>query len=180
MIWNYGTKDTRHKVFISYYHGDDEYYKDQFERLFGHLFINKSIALGDIASDNSTEYVKRLIQEGYITDSSVVVVLVGPNTWKRKHVDWEISAGLNKKVGGYSGLLGLCLPNHPNYSKDKYNADFVPPRLVDNLKSGYAKFFDWTEDATKVQNWIEEAFRNRIDEVDKINNSREQYKYNRI
>lgn len=154
MTWNpffESKKDTRHKVFISYYHKDDQYYRNQFEELFGHLFINKSVEPGDIDTDVSTEYIKRLIQKNYITDTSVLIVLVGPKTYCRKHVDWEISAALSKKVGGYSGLLGLCLPTHPDYSKDKYKADIVPPRLVDNLKSGYAKFYDWTEDENKIK-----------------------------
>jgi hypothetical protein len=103
----------KHNVFISYYHKDQNY-KDYFDSLFGNLFINKSIKSGDIDTDISTEYIKRLIIENYITDSSVIVVLVGPKTYGRKHVDWEISAALNKKVGGYSGLLGICLPNHPD------------------------------------------------------------------
>ena len=182
MSWNYlfeSKKDNRHKVFLSYYHKDDQYYRNRFEKLFGHLFISKSVEPGDIDTDVSTEYIKRLIQQNYIEDTSVLVVLVGPKTYGRKHVDWEISATLNKKVGGYSGLLGLCLPTHPDYSKDKYNADVVPPRLVDNLKSGYAKFYDWTEDEAKIKKWTEEAFQSRIDKADKIDNSREQFKYNR-
>jgi hypothetical protein len=166
-------------VFISYYHKDDQNYRNWFEKLFENLFISKSVEPGDIDSDNSTEYIKRLVQEGFISDASVVVVLVGPNTWKRKHVDWEISAGLNRKVGGYSGLMGLCLPNHSDYGRDKYNAELVPPRLVDNLKSGYAKFYDWTKEPNIIRDWIEEAFKNRIDKADRIDNSREQYKYNR-
>lgn len=179
MVWSYGKGDTRHKVFISYYHKDDQYYRNRFEELFGHLFINKSVELGDIDTDVSTEYIKRLIQENYITDSSVVVVLVGKNTYGRKHVDWEISAGLNKKVGGYSGLLGLCLPNHSDYGKDKYQSDIVPPRLVDNLQSGYAKFTDWTENEASIKNRIEDAFNVRIDKTDKIDNSKPQFTNNR-
>jgi len=174
-------KDTRHKVFISYYHKDDEKYKyrEKFEELFGHIFINKSVEGGDIAPDNSDGYIKRLIQQNYITDTSVLVVLVGPKTYCRKHVDWEISAALNKKVGGYSGLLGLCLPTHPDYDKDKYNPDIVPPRLVDNLKSGYANFYDWTKDESKIKKWVKEAFQARIDKADKIDNSMEQFKDDR-
>lgn len=102
--------ETKHKVFISYYHHDDQYFKHVFEGSFGHMFTNKSVEPGDIATDNSDEYIKRLIQEDYISDSSVVLVLVGRNTKSRKHVDWEISAGLNKKVNGYSGLVGILLP----------------------------------------------------------------------
>ncbi|MDR0369526.1 MAG: TIR domain-containing protein [Candidatus Peribacteria bacterium] len=49
-------------------------------------------------TDVSTEYVKRVIQEGYLDDSSVCVVLIGTETYKRKHVDWEISAAIHEKV----------------------------------------------------------------------------------
>jgi hypothetical protein len=172
-------EDTKHKVFISYYHREDQKYKCRFEDLFKHLFINKSVEPGEIDTDVSTEYIKRLIQEKYIEDTSVLVVLVGPKTYCRKHVDWEISAALNKKVGGYSGLLGLCLPTHPDYRRDSYSPDIVPPRLVDNLKTGYAKLYDWTEDESTIKKWIEEAFQARIDKAAKIDNSREQFKYNK-
>src|SRR5579863_3072424 len=120
----------KHKVFISYYHAANQKYRDQFEDLFGDMFIDKSVEEGDIDEDSSDEYIKRIIQEDYISDASVVVVLCGKNTWRRKHVDWEISAGLNKKVGGYSGLLGIHLPTHPDYEKDKYNSDNIPARLA--------------------------------------------------
>lgn len=169
----------KHKVFISYYHKEDQGYKEDFETLFGDIFINKSVGDGDIDDDLSADYIKRLIQKGYLTDTSVLVVLVGENTYKRKHVDWEISAALSKKVGGYSGLVGLCLPTHPNYGNDKYSPDIVPPRLVDNLKSGYAKFCDWTTSEETIQEIIEDAFNARIDRKDKIDNSREQFKKNR-
>jgi len=178
MSWNY-RKDTRHKVFISYYHKDDQYYRNSFEELFGHLFINKSVEPGDIDTDVSTEYIKRLIQQDYISDTSVIVVLVGSKTYCRKHVDWEISAAISKIVGGYSGLLGLCLPTHPDYDKDKYQRDILPPRLVDNLQTGYAKFYNWTESESKIKELVEDAFQARISGADKIDNSRLQFGHNR-
>src|SRR6266851_8455860 len=100
----------RHKVFSSYYHHDDQSYRNWLENNFSDVAIFKSVQPGDIATDNSAEYIKRLIQEGYIEDSSIVVVLVGAKTKCRKHVDWEISAGLSSKVGGRSGLMGILLP----------------------------------------------------------------------
>lgn len=129
----------KHKVFINYYHKDDQGDRDRFEREFGHLFISKSVNPRDINSDQSAEYIKRLIQESYITNSSVVIVLVGKKTYCRKHVDWEISAGLNKKVGGYSGLLGILLPDFPLSPDSKYSYDDIPTRIADNVKGGYAK-----------------------------------------
>ncbi len=174
-------KKTKHKVFLSFYHGDDEYYKEQFEKSFGHLFIIKSVQEGDIDSDNSDEYIKRLIQEDYISDSSVLMVLVGPNTRGRKHVDWEISAALNKKVGGYSGLMGILLPEFPLTREGKYFYEDLPPRLSDNVKSGYSKTYLWSDACSsneRVKEIVEEAFNARTDKSGLIDNSRTQKQRN--
>ncbi len=165
----------KHKLFISYHHNNDEYYKNKFEELFGDLFINKSVKLGDIDDDLSEEYIKRLIRENYISDTSVVVVLVGKNTYCRKHVDWEISAGLRNNAG----LIGLALPSHSSYGKKKYSSGEVPRRLVDNLQSEYASFYDWTENRINIVKWIEKAFEMKSKMKDKKDNSRIQMKNNR-
>lgn len=173
------SRDVKHKVFLSYYHEYDQYYRNLFEKLFGHIFISKSVEPGDIDADVSVAYIKSLIQHNYIEDTSVLIVLVGKKTYCRKHVDWEISAALNKKVGGYSGLLGLCLPTHPDYGKEKVTSAIVPPRLVDNIESGYTNLHYWTEDKNKIKSIVEQAFQARISKADKINNSRIQFKHNR-
>lgn len=77
-------QSSRHKVFISFYHHDDQDYKDYIDKFLSGNIINKSVQTGEYNSDNSDEYIKRLIREDKISDSSVVVVLVGPNTKKRK------------------------------------------------------------------------------------------------
>lgn len=177
--FNYPLLQTsKHKVFISYHHTNDEYYRLLFETLFGNIFINKSVRQNDIDTDVSTEYIKRLIQKNYISDSSVVVVLVGSETYCRKHVDWEIAAGLMKKVGGYSGILGLHLPTHPDYGSNHYNENNVPLRLARNIQSGYAKIYDWADDADTIKARIEDAFNARISRNQFISNI-EQFKYNR-
>lgn len=173
--------DTRHKVFLSYYHKDDQYYKNEFERLFGRIFINKSVGNGEIDSDLSTEYIKRLIQQGYITDTSVLVVLVGPKTMCRKHVDWEISAAISKKVGGYSGLMGILLPEFPLTSDEKFYYKDLPPRLADNVKKGYAKIYTWNwvcSYESRIKSAIEDAFQSRLRDSE-IDNTREQFGNNR-
>lgn len=159
----------KRKTFISYYHHDDQYYRDRFENLFGDLIISKSVDDGDIDSDVSTEYIKQLIQKDYLSDTTILVVLVGPKTKCRKHIDWEISGALDQKVGDhYAGLIGILLPEHPDYGPNKkYNPDNLPARLAANLKSGYASLYDWTEDRVNVQNYIEAAFvrRNQSDKI---------------
>jgi hypothetical protein len=161
---------TKRKTFISYYHNDDQEYKEKFKNLFGDLIVNKSVEYNDIDSDNSDEYIKQLIQNDYLADTTVLVVLIGEKTKCRKHIDWEIAGALNLKVGdSYSGLLGLFLPNHPNFGSDKYTSSEVPKRLAQNIKSGYAIAKDWTEDRVKLQEYVESAFEKRA-ESDKIIN----------
>ena len=169
----------RRKIFVSYYHYDDQYYKNAFEQRFGHLFIHKSVSTGDLSTDVSHDYIKRLIQQDFISDTSVLVVLVGPNTWRRKHVDWEISAALNKKVGGYSGLVGLALPEHSSFGAANFNSADVPPRLAENIHSGYATFHDWTDNPNMICTHINNAFERKQQQSHLIKNGSPQYDRNR-
>lgn len=170
---------TKHKVFISYHHKNDYLYKQEFERLFNNIIISKAVANGDINPDNSDEYIKRLIQQEYITDSTVTIVLLGTETAKRKHIDWEISASLSRKVGGYSGLLGIILPTHPDYYKNKISESSIPPRLLSNIQSGYANLIKWNTDINYIDYYIETAFQNRTSKTALIKNSLPQFVYNR-
>lgn len=168
----------RHKVFVSYHHKRDEYYKKSFEKLFGRNFISKSVELGYINPYIKTETIRRKIRDEYLRDSSVTVVLVGLETWKRKHVDWEISSSIrNTTFNPRSGLLGIILPTHPNYRTKAYNQYIIPPRLIDNIKCGYAKIYKWTQSSINIQNRIHAAFlrKNRV----LPNNSRQMFKNNR-
>lgn len=151
----------RRNVFISFYH-QDEPYKKYLENILDDLSVNQSVQTGDIDSDNGADYIRHLIQDGYLKDTTVLIVLVGPNTKNRKHVDWEISGALNYKVGSrYAGVLALHLPNHPDYGKKTYNPSLVPRRLNANLESGYAAIYDWTTDRCLLQKYIESAFNRR-------------------
>ncbi len=164
---------TCHKTFVSYYHDDDQEYRTKFENLFGDLIVSKSVEDGDIDSDNSHEYIKQLIQKEYLSDTTVLVVLIGPKTKCRMHVDWEISGALNLKVGGNNaGLLGIKLPGHPDFGTGKHSYNLLPDRLSDNLKTGYAIIRDWTDDRILMQSYIEEAFANRSAKADDRVNSR--------
>ena len=67
----------------------------------------------------------------YLKDSTVTVVLIGEETWKRKHVDWEIGSSLRQtQNNSRSGLLGIILPTYPRESVKKYNPYTIPPRLM--------------------------------------------------
>lgn len=167
----------KRKTFISYYHKDDQKWKESFQNLTADLIVNKSVKDGDINSDVSDEYIKQLIQKGFLSDTTVLVVLLGPKTKCRKHVDWEISGALNLKVGEhYSGLLGLMLPTHPDYGTGRYTYSEQPQRLTDNLKSRYALIRDYTTDRKKLQEYIELAYKKRTSNDSDRTNSRIQMK----
>ncbi len=169
---------TRRKTFVSYYHFDDQDYRTKFENLFEDLIVSKSVEDGEIDSDNSDGYIKQLIQKGYLKDTSVLVVLIGNKTKCRMHVDWEISGAISSKVGGVSGLLGIILPDHPDFGTDKATYSLMPARLSDNFKSGYAIIRDWTDDRILMQSYIEEAFNRKNNNSENIDNSRLQMEKN--
>ena len=119
-----------------------------------------------------------MIREDKVSDSSVVVVLVGPNTRKRKHVDWEIYAGLRASVNGSSGLVGVLLPEFPLTSEGKYYTCDLPLRLGDNVDSGYADVYTWSYFINNFNSIINTAFDNRIVRKGMIDNSRTQMQRN--
>lgn len=163
---------SKRNVFVSYYHNDDQEKRQEFDNLFKDLIINQSVMLDEIDGENSDDYIHRLINEGYMKDTTVLAVLLGPNTQCRKHVDWEIGGALNRKVGDrYAGLLGIRLPSHPDYGLgDTYYEDNYSERFMANIDSGYAVVIDWTENRKKLQDAIELAF-SRRSESDKIVNA---------
>ena len=176
---NLPKNSTKHKTFISFYHNDDQEYRELFDRLFSDLIVSKSVEDGDIDSDTSDEYIKQLIQKDYLSDTTVLIVLLSSKTKCRMHIDWEISGALNLKVGDKnSGLLGIILPTHPDFGTGKYNHINLPPRLSDNLKSGYALIRDWTDNRVLMQSYIEQAFTNRDIKSEERVNSRIQMNKN--
>ncbi|WP_371832453.1 TIR domain-containing protein [Limnobacter sp.] len=127
----------RRKVFVSYHHGGDQAYYDEFSRFF-HVEYEavRDNSLQRIIQSNDTEYVMRQIREQYITGTSCTIVLIGEKSHERKYLDWEIKATLDK----CHGLVGVVLPIH---AKNSAGEIIVPDRFLDNVKSGYAVWTYW-------------------------------------
>ncbi len=160
-------KPVKPKVFVSYHHKNDQWWYDQFSRLFAgsyDLFTDTSIER--IIDSDDPLYQSRKIREDHISGSSITVVLIGAETWKRKHVDWEIHATLEKK----HALLGIALPGHATTFRGEV---IVPDRLYDNLVSGFATWIHWLNDAATVSNAITNA-RQLVKAPNKTVNSRPQ------
>lgn len=169
-----------HRVFISYHHANDQYYKEELVR-FGEehkIFSDWSVDTGDIDDYLPDQTIRQLIRDEYLRDSTVTVVLVGTGTKSRKHVDWEIYSSMfdgrkNKK----SGIIAITLPEtncthfhavhagekeaiYPQVkswvsidSRAKYERryPYLPDRLIDNLLKSEAKVSVTNWDKLNVQ-----------------------------
>lgn len=181
----------RHKTFISYHHSSigsffqksDAEYRKEFEDIClskFNIIISKSVQDGDIPSWSSPENTHRIIRDEYLRDSTVTVVLIGNDTWRRKHVDWEISSSLrHTSYNPRSGLIGIILPSFKNKFLKSFlsigrikiensffevNKNDIPERLAMNIDNGFAKIYEWSNNPFEIEKWIHEAFdrRNKI------------------
>lgn len=105
----------KHKVFISYYHEDDQDYKNALLRAneWCSLFDDYSVHENDVDDTGLTdEQVRKIIRDNYIQDATVLVLLCGQNTKRRKHIDWEIHAAMyDSDVNPKMGILIINLPS---------------------------------------------------------------------
>ncbi len=138
-----------HKVFISYHHYNDQYYKNRLVEISDEykVFIDKSIDTGDISDDLSDEAIREKIRDEYLRDSTVTIVLVGKKTKGRKHVDWEIySSMFDGKVNKKSGILVVNLPStgheHSIYAAHSGEQETVYPEINgwESISSSKAEF----------------------------------------
>jgi len=151
----------RHKVFISYHHGEDQKYADRLREFYGssRAIIDKSMYadLGHLQD----ETILKKIRRDHLLDSTVTVVLVGNYTWGRKWVDWEINSSLRPYAERtVNGLVGIYLPEH---SRKHF-------RLTDNIESGYALKLNWKDVESKLIETIHKAW-NRRKRRDLIDNT---------
>lgn len=157
-----------HKVFISYHHANDQYYKEQLLALNTQhrIFQDCSVDTGDINDGLGDEAIRALIRDYYLRDSTVTILLVGTETKSRKHVDWEIySSMFDGKINKKSGILVVILPMvdfgycyapreiekvivYPdvtnwtftdNRAEHERRFHYMPVRIIDNLMEKDAK-----------------------------------------
>jgi len=144
----------RRSIFVSYHHAVDQWYYNEFSRLFSDAYgVLQDHSLTRLFDSDDADYVIRRIRERYVSGSSCTVVLCGPMTRWRKYVDWEIKATLDME----HGLIGVNLPHNPT---DPQGRVHKPDRLQDNIDSGYALWIQWsrlTQGPAAFRVWVELA-----------------------
>ncbi|MCI9654242.1 MAG: TIR domain-containing protein [Acholeplasmatales bacterium] len=188
----------RHKVFISYYHADDQYYKNYLINLKEYdgynrqsIFEDYSVHENEIDDTGLTsEQIRRIIRDDYIKEATVLILLCGCNTKKRKHIDWEIHAAMyNSEYNPKMGILVINLPSTNQYiragedkekplisngtnwvhldTRQEYeNAyPYMPSRIIDNFIKGVPiTVVDWStieNDSSKLKTLIHYAYERR-------------------
>ena len=131
----------RHKVFISYYHHDDQIYKDILINMqelnpetwqLQSIFEDCSLHENEIDDTGLTsEQIRCIIRDEYIKDATVLILLCGQNTRKRKHIDWEIHAAMyDSDKNPQMGILVINLPTINQSVRASTNEE--KPLLSDN------------------------------------------------
>lgn len=131
----------RHKVFISYYHHDDQTYKDILINMqelnpdtwqLQSIFEDCSVHENEIDDTGLTsEQIRCIIRDEYIKDATVLILLCGQNTRKRKHIDWEIHAAMyDSDKNPQMGILVINLPTINQSVRASTNEE--KPLLSDN------------------------------------------------
>ena len=138
----------RHKVFISYYHKDDQdYKKDLIDRKYFDyekceyisIFDDYSVRENDIEDEGlSTERIRCIIRDEYIKDATVLILLCGKNTKTRKHVDWEIHAAMFNT--DKNPKMGILVINLPSINQGCRVSDSSEKPLVINHNTGWTSF----------------------------------------
>lgn len=103
-----------HKVFISYHHAREWEYKNRLSAFAKRhsIFIDRSIDTGAISESRGPDQIRSRIRDHYLRDSTVTIVLVGTETKRRKHVDWEIYSSMyDGRINKKSGILVINLPS---------------------------------------------------------------------
>ncbi|RAP53540.1 MAG: hypothetical protein BZ138_00515 [Methanosphaera sp. rholeuAM270] len=144
-----------HNLFISYYHVD-RYFRDKLNKILEKHFKTSSSPHNYAICHNFQKYTEELRKS--TTHDDIFIVLVGKDTYKSQNVDWEIDYGLHENAC----ILGLCLPTNDDYLKKDINPKIIPEKLVTNIYSGYASYFDWTENYEDIQTYINIAIKNKL------------------
>lgn len=192
----------RHRVFISYYHHDDQRYKDYLIKMqefnietmqMQSIFEDFSVHEKEIDDAGlSSEQIRCIIRDEYIKDATVLILLCGENTKKRKHIDWELHAAMyDSPANRQMGIIVINLPTikqgiRASSEEEKpllsdfgqwYSIDnraefeaqypYMPSRIIDNfVKEVPITVVEWSRienRPTILKQLIDNAFNRRFD-----------------
>ncbi|MDH5752414.1 MAG: hypothetical protein OEZ59_08365 [Deltaproteobacteria bacterium] len=142
------------KLLISYDTINDEIWRVKFDDLFSHDFTLLTMSEVVPAVGDGNDYVNKLNSSSQIDFDTMLIVMLGAQTYKLAKVDWDLKFALTPKGERPTPIIPLRLPSHPDFGKKAVNPGRLPQRLVDNLRSGFLKLHDWTESMDQLQKLV--------------------------
>lgn len=119
------------KVFISYHRADTEAL-EQIESLLDNNCIPYYCIPKTANFDGKHhQYIKDTILKEML-DCDVIICIIGKNTYKRPHVDWELHQALKGDIYTRKGILAVMLENRGD-CKNNIMYETFPNRLKDNI-----------------------------------------------
>jgi hypothetical protein len=156
----------RPNIFISYdRENDGQHFARISNMLADYVDFTYRGSIKDISKADDPEYVTEQMIHGELSKAEIAVVLCGKQTFKKKFVEWEISAALSNR----QALIGVILPD---YIKSQTGRIIVPERLMDNVKSTYASCIGWSNDPVYIYKNIKKTVKHRITKSMQIRNNR--------
>jgi hypothetical protein len=155
-----------HRVFISYHHDNDQWYKEELVRFSKEydIFEDWSVDTGDIDDNLPDQQIREIIRDEYLRESTVTILLVGTETKNRKHVDWELYSSMyNGSKNKKSGIIVINLPSTNNtlsHACHDGEKEYVFPNIQSwtsiNTRQEYEERYPYMPERI-IDNWLNGA-----------------------
>jgi hypothetical protein len=139
------------KIFISYVRNDSEKYINEIKKKLTDMQFDPITEMVDLTKKYDDQGIRTIIRDKYMKDCDYVLVLLSENSWKRKHIDWEISAALrDSKFNPRKAVVTVFMPSYGEMFIR--NTSKTPQRLIGNIKSGYIQTITYNQFLTTNSN----------------------------
>lgn len=156
------------KIFISYHRADTKY-RQKLESILKEKRIEYYAVPENAQFDGQNHQNIKDQIISCMSDCSIVICLIGQETYSRPHVDWEIHAALRGGVEERKGLIAVMLEVRGD-SKNNIDYETFPNRIQDNEE--YAVIEQFASLSERLSYAIEVAENNRKNEKLNVDNSR--------
>jgi hypothetical protein len=138
----------KRRVFISYHHHGDQDAVDAFSRAYCDTYdVFTDRSLERAADSTDVDYLNQVCRDA-IDGTSVTIVMLGLQSHLRKFIDWEIRYSLFRE----HGVMGIVRPGLSSFQVT------LPARLADNVRTGYARWYEYPRDPESLRLMIENAY----------------------
>ena len=152
----------RRTVFIAASHGDDISRREMirvFDDDFDFLSPGAPLPADATPSRSGVSPIEADLR-ALIREAVATIVIIGPDTWRSRWIDWEIRESIRLAPGKKSiGLLGVytrSMSRRPTAERPP-----LPPLLADNERKGFAVVHTWPEETWDLAHYVDEALLRR-------------------